>query len=182
MTAPQYVRNLLEDNWQSSITGRPHDVGELDTDSQSGKVKIVYESDDEWRSMDLSNFDYLTIRDGGISNITPTSFGWLNEDRTARVTVDIRSKGWPTEDRPGRIALYGERGAGDLDPNESPRYGGLAGEVERVLKEPRDGDQEFSLISTPEINDLSGQMGGQIWRGTVTAVFESRSTEINTQP
>lgn len=175
MTTVQYVENLIRDNWQSAITGRPHNVGVIDKD-----IKIVYESDDEWSQMNLGKYDYITLQDGGLVNMEAKSFGWSEEDIVSRVSVDLRTRGWPQEGRPGRIALYGERGAGALLPNEAPRWGGLVGETLRVLKSVRGGDEEFCIIDTNEADDLSGQMGGQIWRSVVNVRLESRSSTIDT--
>lgn len=172
----QYVRHVLEHGWEDEISGRPHNVGRLGDD-----IKVIYESSDEWRRMDLSNYDYITLRDGGTVDIEPKGLGWTEEDNTVRVDIDIRTKGhYP--DRDGRVTLYGERGAGDLDPNESPRWGGLVGEAERVMKEVRRGDEEFLIINVDVIDDLSAQMGGQVWRAVVQVRLEERSTVIDTDP
>ncbi|MFB6284581.1 MAG: hypothetical protein ABEK59_11760 [Halobacteria archaeon] len=178
MTSIQYVDNVLQNNWTSSISGRPHDVESIG--ENPGDVRIIYGSDDEFRRMDLSNNDYLVLRDGGLAEITPKSFSWQEEDRISRVDVDIRTSGWPNSNRPGRIALYGERGAGNLNSNESPRWGGLVGEALRVLKTKRKGDQEFTIINASEADDVSEQMGGQVWRTVVGVRLEQRNISIDT--
>lgn len=172
----QYVRKVLEDGWEDEISGRPHNVGRI-----GEGIKLIYEGSDEWRRMDLSNYDYITLRDGGTVDIEAKGLSWTEEDNTVRVDIDIRTKGhYP--DRDGRVTLYGERGAGDLEPNESPRWGGLVGEAERVMKEVRKGDEEFSIINVDVIDDLSAQMGGQVWRSVVQVRLEERSTVIDTDP
>lgn len=181
MTGVQYVENVLRNRWASSITGRPHDVGNLGGDlSNDEYVRIVYEGDKDWRSMDLSNYDYLTLTGGGFTSIEPKAFGWTEEDRFTRVDIDIRTSGHVGKDRPGRIALYGERGAGNLSVNEKPRWGGLVGETLRVMKDVRKGDQEFTIIDANEADELSGQMGGQIWRSVVSVRLENRNRTIDT--
>lgn len=183
MVVAQYIDNVLRSGWHSSISGRPHDVGAIEDEGvDNPRVKVVYESDDDWRRMDLSNYDYITIMDGGIVDMPAKSFGWKNEDVISRLNLDIRTKGWTSENRPGRISLYGERGAGTLAENEAPRWGGLVGEALRVVKAERKGDQEFSIIDASEANDLSSQMGGQVWRATVSVQLETRSSEIDTSP
>lgn len=177
MTAPQFVETVLRNNWENSISGRPHNVGSLGDD-----IKIVYESDIDWRQMDLANYDYLTIQDGGVVDITPKSLGWTEEETTSRVDVDIRTRGHPNDSRPGRIALYGERGAGSLNSNEKPRWGGLAGEVERTVKTVRKRKEEFDIINTDSVDDLSTQMGGQIWRAVVQIRLDERASQIDTTP
>lgn len=183
MTTLQFVENTIRDEWQSSISGRPHDVGELGADlSNNQYIRLVYESDADWSQMDLANYDYLVLRDGGDVNIIPKSFGWTEEEVVSRVDVDIRTRGHPSEGRPGRIALYGERGAGNLGANERPRWGGLAGEVERTIKTVRKGEEEFDIINIDVIDDVSSQMGGQIWRAVVQIRFESKADVIDTTP
>lgn len=172
----QYVERLLREEWHSSITGRYHDVGELDTD-----IKIVEQGDDEWRAMSLENYDYLTLMDGGDVDIAPQSIGWTEQETVSRVDIDIRTRGDPEAGRPGKIALYGERGAGDgLD--DAPRWGGLVGEVHRCIKSRRKGDEEYDIIDAFVVDDVTDQMGGQIWRALVNVRLEERAEVINTTP
>ena len=192
----QYVERLLREEWHSSITGRYHDVGELDTD-----IKIVEQGDDEWRAMSLENYDYLTLMDGGDVDIAPQSIGWTEQETVSRVDIDIRTRGDPEAGRPGKIALYGERGAGDglgdglgdepLGDDElgglgglddAPRWGGLVGEVHRCIKSRRKGDEEYDIIDAFVVDDVTDQMGGQIWRALVNVRLEERAEVINTTP
>lgn len=176
MTTPQFVENTIITEWEDSISGRPNDVGEIGPD-----IRIVYESDEDWRSMALENFDYITIVDGGDTDVTPKGVVWDHEDVVARVDLDIRTKGRPGLDR-GRYALYGERGAGDLAENESPRWGGLAGEASRCMKSVRKGGHEFDVINVDTVDDLSGNMGGRVWRTVLNVRFEKRNSPIITEP
>lgn len=182
MTSLQYIEEVLRNNWSSSISGRPHDVGDIVGEGGDDTIKIVYESDDEWRRMDLANWDYIVLRDGGLVESSPQSFGWTQEDIVSRIDIDIRTTGHPADNRPGRIALYGERGAGTLNANESPRWGGIAGEAHRIVKSVRRGEKEYSIVGTDAVDDLSAQMGGQVWRALVQARLEIRSRTIDTSP
>lgn len=162
MTAVQYVQEVLDANWTPSITGRPNDVP---------KPEMVRESQLGDRRMNLDHNDYLVISDGGISDISPQSLGWTEEELTSRVTVDIRTS-------QSRERLWGERDGN----NDGPRYGGLVGEAKRIIDTKRKGDKEFDLIIGFEANDLSGQMGGHIWRATFDIRLESRASTIDPSP
>lgn len=172
MTAVQYVEHLLENNWEPSITGRVEDV------PQPG---IYRESAESLRRMNPDTEDVLLIRDGGITQIEPQSFGWVEERLVSRVTIDARTTG-EAGSVPGRERLWGYRGVGNLDPNEAERYGGLQGEVKRILDEVRKGDEEFDLVIADEQNDLSAEMGGQIWRGTTEVTLDIRANTIDPTP
>lgn len=177
MTAVQYVENILAQDWEENIEGRYLDVPE---------PTVVRESEEGDRRMNLQNSDYIVVSDGGISDITPASFGWVEEQTTSRVTLDIRTSY-------SRERLWGDRYSGDTgdvqigstqlgDENTSGRYGGLVGEAKRIIDLHRKGDKEFDLIVPYEANDLSGQMGGKVWRATLSIRLEVRASTIDPQP
>lgn len=162
MTAVQYIQKVLEDNWVESVSGRNSDVPTPTFERESAEAL---------RRMNLDRNDYVLIMDGGISNIEPQSFGWVEEQTTARVTLDIRTA-------QSRERLWGQRS----DDNSGTRWGGLVGEASRIIHDIRKGDEEFDLIIPYEANDLSGQMGGHIWRATLEIRLEVRASTINTEP
>jgi len=159
MTAIQYVENILREDWEREVPGRNKPVP---------VPEVVRESSEEHRRMNTQNSDYIVVTDGGISEIEPQSFGWQEEATTARVTCDIRTS-------QSRERLWGKRD----DDNNSPNYGGLVGEVKRIVDTKRKGDKEFDLIVGFEANDLSGQMGGKVWRATFEIRLEVRATTVN---
>lgn len=169
MTAVQYVEYLLSENWQKSISGREYDVPQ---------PAIYRESPENLRRMNLDQNDVVLLRDGGVTEISPQSFSWQEERLVSRVTVDARTTG-EAGSVAGRERLWGVRGAGDLDPNEAERYGGLQGEIKRIMDTVRKGDNEFDLVRVTQQNDLSGEMGGQIWRGTSEVVLDVRANQID---
>jgi len=173
MTSVQYVEYIIDNNWEPSITGRAVDVP---------KPTILRESSANTRRLNLDESDVLIIRDGGISNYEPQSFGWGGERQVGRVTVDARTTG-EAGSTEGRERLWGYRGgAGSLGANEAERYGGLQGEIKRILDTVRKGDQGYDIIRASEQNDLSGQMGGQIWRGTTEVILDTRAHQIDPTP
>jgi hypothetical protein len=159
MTAIQFVERILEEDWDPDISGRSQIIP---------KPEIVRESSDEHRRMNLQRSDYLVLMDGGISEIAPQSFGWSEESLTSRVTCDFRTS-------TSRERLWGHRQQG----NTSPRYAGLVGEAKRIVDNYRKGTREFDLITGYEANDLSGQMGGKVWRATFDIRLETRASVID---
>ena len=137
-------------------------------------MALFREAAQDLGKMNIERDDVLLIRDGGITEIEPQSFGWVEERLVSRVTVDIRTTGH-AGDVDGRERLWGRRRSG----NVAPEYGGLTGEVKRVLDTVRKGDQEFDLIVNREQNDLSGEMGGQIWRATTEIELDTRANVID---
>lgn len=172
MTAVQYVEALIEANWEPSITGRVVDVPQ---------PQILRESAQGLRRMNLDQHDVLLIRDGGITDVEPQSFAWQEERVVGRVTVDARTTG-EAGAVPGRERLWGYRGVGDLGDTEAERYGGIQGEMKRIVDTVRKGDEEFDLILATEQNDLSAEMGGQVWRGTTEITLDIRANEIDPTP
>ncbi|AGM11978.1 hypothetical protein DNAM5_119 [Haloarcula californiae tailed virus 1] len=159
MTAVQYVEYVLENNWEPSISGRYNDVPH---------PRLIRESSEEYRRMNTQEDDTIIVSDGGISEIEPQSFGWVEERLLSRVTLDIRTSH-------SRERLWGERD----DNNNSPRYGGLVGECKRIFDAKRKGDKEFDLVDGYEANDLSGQMGGLVWRATFELRLDTRASNID---
>jgi len=53
------------------------------------------------------------------------------------------------------------------DNNDDEDYGGLVGEVERILDEIRKGDKEFDRVLSPEVQDVSNLADAGTWRGEV---------------
>lgn len=172
MTAIQYVEHILDANWESNISGREREVPQPD---------IIRESAQSLRRMNLDERDQVMLRDGGVTTIEPQSFGWSEERLVSHVTIDARTTG-EGGDVSGRERLWGWRGIGSLADNEAERYGGLMGEVKRILDTIRKGDEEFDLVLTTEQNDLSAEMGGQVWRGTTEVMLDVRVNEIDPTP
>lgn len=169
MTAVQYAEYILDEYWEPSVSGREKRVP---------KPEILRESPEGYRKINLDRSDALMLRDGGITTIEPQSVGWVEERKVSRVTIDVRTTG-EAGSVSGRERLWGHRGIGNLDPNEAERYGGLQGEIKRIIDKVRKGDEEFDLVLVTEQNDLSGEMGGQIWRGTSELSLDTRANKID---
>jgi hypothetical protein len=169
MAAPiQYVHALIDANWTPSITGRVVDVPEPD---------IYIENDEDDRRFDLALGDVAVVEDGGQATKDPRSFAWTEERKLEKATVDLRTSG-EAGAVSGRERLNGVRDSN----NVAERYGGLAGEVERIVDGVRTGDKEFDLIEGHTFNDISAQMGSGTWRGVFEIDLDQRVTEIDPMP
>lgn len=156
MTSISFVLNLIDNRWHEEIEGRIEPVE---------KPAIARQLEDARRR--LRTTDLLEVQDGGSSQVTPLGIGWNEEEVTSRITIDIRTTS--RDEIPGNQRLFGVRGEDGLPE----RYGGLTGEVRRILDTVRKGHGEYELIEGFEVNDISGTTG----RGHYRAVVEVRLTE-----
>lgn len=153
-TALAYFETLLQNNWQASYTGRIQDVPQ---------PHIVIAGDADEARVTQQHEDVLFVRDGGAQSHTPRSVGWTERKTETLVTLDLRTS-------VDRARLEGIRDSN----NEAEAYGGLRGEVLRILDTVRKGDKEYDWIDGTEWNDLSEDIGYGFWRGT----WEIRLTQL----
>lgn len=153
MTAIQAIQQLIDQNWQGEadvVDGRINDVP---------KPYILEEKDSNTRRVNLQDGDYIFVIDGGQPTIEPKSLGWTEEKIETVVALDIYTSN-------GRERLLGERlNDGSNDGNVGEAYGGLAGEVKRILDVNRKGFQEWDMLMVTTFDDLQSQTGAGIWRG-----------------
>lgn len=172
MTLTRFVEWMLATNWTEE---RPGD----------GRVKPVPEPrilrENKQRKKRGRTRENIVIKDGGVSSYEPASFNWAEENADHRVSVDCRAK--DRKDGETRVdgyeRLFGYRNTGDvtdahgLAPGEKESWGGVTGEIRRILAGVRDGQSEFDLVNAFEVSDISNQMG----RGNYRSVVEIRLTE-----
>lgn len=152
--ALSYLQTLLDENWQEDVEGRVQSVP---------KPLIVLAGESSVSRVSQIDGDIIFITDGGPQSFTPKSVGWDHRETEALSTIDIRTQR-------GRGRLVGVRD----ENNEGESYGGLRGEILRILDLVRRGDKEYDLINSYEWNDLSEEVGFQFYRGT----WEVRLTQI----
>lgn len=149
-----YLQTVLIDSWQTDVSGRSETVPEpfirLASETQTSRI-------------DQFEGDIVIISSGGARSHTPKSAGWDHEGVESPLTIDCRT-------RNGRGRLEGVRDAN----NERESYGGLKGELKRILETIRKGDKEFDLIEAYEWRDLSEEVGFHYHRGA----WEVRLTEV----
>lgn len=177
MTVIQAVEALLEQNWVPSISGRYHDVP---------KPQFVREKDDVMKT--LRHTDVAYVRDAGDEDHTPQGFGWTHENVEWVVAVELRSLD-RTENGSsvnGRTRTFGYRNtdatadANGLDPLEAERWGGLTGEVKRILRENRKGVAEFDLVGDGlRVNDQSDMGGSNYYRADVVIPLTNLADSID---
>jgi len=169
MTAVQAIEALLDTNWTESITNRSTDVPKPAFDIQQSNLK---------RS--LRTRDSCYVKDGGDTDIDPAGIGWMNENTTSRVSVDLR-----TADRTidgvqvdGRDRLLGSRSG----IASSDRYAGLTGEVKRIIDTHRKGFAEFDLVVLTPFRDISDQTGQNHYRAVADITMYQFADGINPSP
>lgn len=139
------VKSLLEDEWREDVPGR---------DVSVPKPEIVLQAPENRRQVNLKKYDVIFVRDGGRPTVQPQSLSWREERIEETVTIDCYS-------RKDINRIEGHR---DDDDNRE-KYGGLKGEVKRILDKYRKGHKEYDLIIPETWIDLHADEPGGIWRG-----------------
>lgn len=166
-----FTKYALTEDWEPRIPGRTVEVPE---------PYVTVDSEDSQASLKQS--DVVIVKDGGTTTKTPGTLFYNEETTTSFVNVDIRTTDRNREElndalrSPGATRLNGKR---DERANTTERYGGLVGEVVRVLQEYRRGVNEFSQITVEEINDITSESGSNHYRAIVTVRFEETLKNVN---
>lgn len=172
MSATQWTAYALDEDWEPRVTGRAVEVP---------KPVIVTEGEDSEAS--IKDRDVVVVKDGGTTNVEPGTLGHRENTQNSFVQVDIRTTdrnrpAVPDATRsPGYVRLFGKR---DNVANVAERYGGLVGEVTRILQTYRRGVNEFTRIQIEDVNDISSQSGVNHYRATLTVRFDQ--TLQNVEP
>lgn len=175
MTVIQYVQYLLEQNWTKSRDGRVFDVPEPE----------IYTENEE-QQVDYKRHDSAEIVDNGYMDTEPTDFAYAHERQTIRVGVDIRSKTRRIDGEriDGRRRTFGYRNTTPstdqhgLQPGEAEPWGGLTGEVKKIINDHRKRHQEFDVILVTGISDTSGTTGVNSYRAKVDIEFRNFGVEL----
>jgi len=140
-----YLKNILADRWQESVSGRQQDVPYPSDD----RIKV---QDKDRKTRHRANSDLLVLSKGTETK-EPKGFGYTHRGRTATGTVQCKSS-------KGRERVFGTRD----DNNDCEDYGGIAGEVERILDEVRKGHKEYDTLRAPEKTANSELEESGLWR------------------
>ena len=171
MTAIAWTKYALDNDWEKRVTGRTVEVD---------KPYITTEGEDT--KVSLKQSDAIIVKDGGLATKEPGTLSWNEETSVSFVNIDIRTVDRNREEftdslrGPGASRLWGKR---DERTNTSERYGGLVGEVTRIMQKYRKGCNEFDKIEVTEVNDISEQSGANHYRAIVTVRLESTLANIN---
>lgn len=181
MSALQWMRYILETEWVEGADG--DDPGVPGRKFPVPKPTMDIRVDES--NIRLRNQDHINITDGGDETHEPASLGYQNETVESFVDVTIRTTHRPPDapdildvpyvENPGEVRFEGAR---DED-NEAEAWGGLRGEVERILKLYRMGDKEFDLIVGQTWRDEAGMTGKNYYRGTWSVALDNRLMDVS---
>jgi hypothetical protein len=166
---------ILETNWVAGadgddpgITGRRHRVPEPQIDIEEDTSNVRFRTT-----------DHVNIEDGGDEVHEAMDVGYQHEAVDSFVTIVIRTSERPPEEptveRPGRVRFLGGRDA----TNDPENYGGLKGEIKRILDLHRTGDKEFDLVRATKWRDETGLTSKNRFRGAWDVQLDQRAAELN---
>jgi len=181
MSALQWMAHVLETEWVEGADG--------DSPGVPGRTFPVPKPTMDLRAREgdirLRNQDHINIADGGDETHEAASLGYQNETVESFVEVTIRTTHRPPDapdvssvpyvENPGEVRFEGARDAN----NEAEAYGGLKGEVKRILELYRMGHREFDLIVGTTWRDEAGITGKNHYRGTWLVALDDRLGEVN---
>lgn len=140
MTNRRAIKNLLDTRWTADIPGRERSVP---------KPALIVSGGEKTHS--LSNSNVIYIKDGGNTDRDPNTIGWDHEVVVDRINLDIRT----SDANGGREAMSGVL----VDGINSESYGGLTGEVKRIIDEVRRGVGPWDTLNLTPFDDISDDQG-----------------------
>lgn len=165
MTDANWVRDLLDSQWQESYPTRDTDVP---------NPTVVVEGDESRRSVQFDTQDVIFTMDGGLPLIEPKSLGYGEERVESTIDIEMMTS-------VDRFRLLG-----DVDED----YGGLSGEVRRIIDEFRLGvpadadirDPGYDVLVYDTFDDEIGDRPAHEWGGTWTITFINFAEPISQDP
>lgn len=159
MTTAGWTRDLLDDQWG---------VGNNATSIE--KPEIIQEGEADRRSVHQRQSDVIFTMDGGLPVVEPQSIGFREEYVEATIDMDIITS-------KGREHLLG---------GHAESYGGIVGEVKRILDKYRIGypssgnlnDPGYSIMRVDTFDNAIGQRGAGLWAGTWTVTYITYASQI----
>ena len=158
MTTAKWVRDLLQSDWGEGSNNPP------------AEPNITVEGDAKERSVHQRDNDIIFVEDGGRPVVQPQSINYREERIESIIDIQIISA-------EGRERLLGE-------PDNT--YGGLEGEVKRIIDKHRKGypsdgairDPGYDIIQPDTFDDQIGNRGAGLWAGTWTITFITYAAQI----
>lgn len=166
---------ILNEEWvegadgdSPGVTGRNYTVPKPQIDIEEDTSNIRFRTT-----------DHVNISDGGDEIYEAMDVGYEHEAVDSFVTITVRTSERPPDapdvDRPGRIRFEGGRDAN----NASESYGGLKGEIKRILELYRKGDREFDIIQATTWRDETGITSKNRFRGAWDVQLDQRARKIS---
>lgn len=163
MSEVEFIKNLLERDWQTSVTGRSTDVPQ---------PTLTLEKDD--RQDNLRSADVGYVASGADTSHTPEGLGWDSELVETAVVIEYRAttRKTATGYDDGYNRLFGARTGTDgvAAPDD---WDGIIGETRRVLADNRKRTAEFRRVGTDStgqpiaVTDLKDLGGANYYRADV---------------
>lgn len=144
----ELIRDTIDDRWEeesSNVDGRRYDVP---------KPFKIYAASPDRRKVSIKKGDAIFVYDGGEPTIEPKSMGWVEERIESKATIDLYSS----------VSVERIEGHRD-DSGNLESYGGMKGEVKRILDQIRRGYEEFLYIKPETYRYMHGDGAGGIYRG-----------------
>lgn len=172
MTEVKFIKNLLEAEWETSITSRATDV-----------PQPTFTLEKKKSNSHIRNQDVGYITSGGDTNYTPLGFGWTHQTVDTVVAIEYRAATRTVansyDDAYHRV--HGKRtGANGLGAPD--RWDGIIGETTRILLADRTGRAEWDLLGadTFRVVDNVDTGGKNYYRADVIVGLTNLADEIDT--
>ena len=169
MTQSEWVRDLIEEEWDTSEDPIPGEGVIREPIGNQPKFRV--EGSAERRADQVDTQPILYINDGGNPTRDPKSIGYRAEQVEAEITVEVVTSG-------SRIDFRGH-----VDNS----YGGVTGEFKRIMDKHRNGlvesevsvrNPEYDVLLYDRFDDDSDRRGGGIWTGSWTVRFITFAQKI----
>lgn len=140
----QFAIELLRANWQESgVPGRVQPVPRPEF--------VEAATNDGTRARNFARKDVIQVSDGGDPIVEPASIGF--RDKRVEQVIDVRIR---TSHSKARF----------LGRSVDETYGGLVGEVERIVDSLRFGAGSYEYIFYDTFREESENFGADVWTGT----------------
>lgn len=146
------LRDILQSNWSESYPERSVDVPQ---------PEIVIESEEDRRSVHMRDQDVVFVM-ASSSNVEPASIGYRDEE--IEVNLDLE--------------IYTAAGPERFDGVKGDEYGGLIGEIRRIIHSVRRGVGRYDMVVFDEFEDETETYGADMWVARITVRFIAYTHEI----
>lgn len=175
MSALQWVAYILDQEWvegadgdSPGVPGRRHRVPKPQIDIEEDTSKVSFRTT-----------DHVNIVDGGDETHSAMDIGFQHESVESYVSIVVRTTERPPDEpdvaRSGRVRFEGGRDAN----NDLEAYGGLKGEIKRILELYRKGDKEFDIVETTTWRDETSLTGKNKFRGAWDVQLDDRAVRLD---
>lgn len=171
MSEVEFIKNLLERDWETSITGRDTDVPE---------PTFTLEKKERQKSLRTQDVGYVAT--GADTETTPQGLGWTHQEVETAVVIEYRAASRSTDvgydDAYNR--LFGQR-TGPDGVGEPDRWDGIVGETQRIINDNRKRTAEWNRVGNGiVVSDLADLGGTNYYRADVLVPMDIVAQELDT--